>query len=167
MTNSYTITETWSRTHARHVGGKVIADLRGLAQEYGSPSERELEGYLQELVELLTGSYIKEVSYGFERNGVPIVALKYTADMNGTLTADDRSGRIPRGVDITGAVFFTFLSYSSKWWALTPEQRERIKAGLIVKRSVGTNPCSGLFGWTSDKTYSSAGNGMQRSTYGN
>ena len=165
MSNSYTTTETWSRTHARYIGGKVVADLRGFAQEYGAPSEEDVENYLQELTELLTGHFIQEVSYGFKRNGIPIVALKYTADNNGVLNADDRSGRIPRGVDVTGATFFSFLSYSKAWWALTEEQRDKIKLGLTIKRSTGTDPGSGLVGWTTDKTYSSAGNGFRRSTF--
>ena len=140
MSNSYTTTETWSRTRARYVSGKVIADLRGLAQEYGAPSEQVLENYLQELTELLDGHYVQEVSYGFKRNGVYLVALKFVADMNGELTTDDRSGRIPRAVDITGATFSSFLSYSEAWWNLTEDQRAKIKQGLAIKRTTGTDP---------------------------
>ena len=49
MSYTYTQTETWSRTHARKVGGKVVADLRQMQQEYGSPSDQRLEQYLAAL----------------------------------------------------------------------------------------------------------------------
>lgn len=167
MSNSYTTTETWSRTHARYVGGKVVADLRGFAQAYGAPTDQMLGDYLQELTELLTGNYIQEVSYGFKRNGVYVVALRYVADASGTLIADDRSGGIPRGVDITGASFSSFLSYSSAWGRLSDAERSRIESSLPFQRSTGTDPGTGLVGWTTDRTYSSAGNGLRRSIYGN
>ncbi len=167
MTNSYTTTATWTQTHARYIAGKVAADLRGLAQEYGSPSEREIEDYLQELTTLMTGRYIKEISYGFERTGVWVVALKYTADMNGDLVADDRSGGIPRGKNITGAAFNSFLSYSAVWRSLSDEQRSKIKESLPIKRVSAPDPGGALVGWNADRSYSSAGSGLRRSTYGN
>lgn len=166
MSNTHTVTETWSRTRARYVGGKVIADLRGFSQAYGAPSEQRLEAYLQELVELLDGGYIKEVSYGFKLNGGYVAALKYVADMTGELAADDRSGRIPRGADTTSTTFGSFLEYSQKWWNLSEEDRNRIKAKLPFVRGDGSDPGAGISGWVSDKTYSSAGNGFRRSTYG-
>src|SRR5437868_8488676 len=99
MTQTYTTTETWSRTHARYVAGKVAADLRQMQQEYGQPTDAAINDYLLELTVLLAGGFVKEVSYGYRRDGAWVVALKYTADMYGNLSTDDRSGRIPRGVN--------------------------------------------------------------------
>lgn len=166
MTYSYTTTETWSRTHARYVAGKVAADLRQMQQAYGRPSDTDIENYLQELTELLAGGYVKEVSYGFRRDGAWIAALKYTADMYGNLTADDRSGRIPRGADITGAAWYSFLTYSSKWDALTQSQRESIERDLPFARSSGVEPIIRSGSWSPDKSYSAAGCGLRRATIG-
>lgn len=166
MTQTYTTTETWSRTHARYVAGKVAADLRQMQQAYGRPSDTDIENYLQELTELLAGGYVKEVSYGFRRDGVWIAALKYTADMYGNLTADDRSGRIPRGADVTGATWYSFLSYSSAWSALTQTQRDAVERDLPFARSSGVEPVVRNGSWSPDKSYSAAGCGLRRATIG-
>lgn len=166
MTYSYTTTETWSRTHARYVAGKVAADLRQMQQEYGRPSDTDIENYVTELTELLAGGYVKEVSYGFRRDGAWIAALKYTADMYGNLTADDRSGRIPRGGNTAGAAWYSFLSYSSAWFALTQAQRDAIERDLPFARSSGEEPIVRTGSWSPDKSYSAAGCGLRRATIG-
>lgn len=166
MTYSYTTTETWSRTHARYVAGKVAADLRQMQQAYGKPSDTDIENYGTELTELLAGGYVKEVTYGYRRDGAWVVALRYTADMYGNLTADDRSGRIPRGADISGATWYSFLTYSSKWDTLTPAQRETIERDLPFSRSSGVEPTVRTGGWSPDKSYSAAGCGLRRATIG-
>lgn len=166
MTQSYTTTETWSRTHARKVGGKVVADLRQFQQEYGSPSDAWLEKYLAELTVLLTDDYIEEVTYGFRRNGQWIVAVRYTADMNGNLVADDRSGRIPRGVDVAGATWGSYLVRNAKWRSLSSAERAAIERQLPFSRNTCAAPTDGGPVRWNDKTYSGAGCGVRRSTVG-
>lgn len=163
---TYTTTETWSRTHARYVAGKVAADLRQMQQVYRQPDDTSIDAYLTELTILLAGGYVKEVSYGYRRNGAWVVALKYTADMNGNLTTDDRSGRIPRGANVADASFYSFLEYSYKWQLLTPDEKRRIEESLPFSRSEGVAPTveNGL--WRSDKSYASAGCGLYRATVG-
>ena len=109
MVYSYTTTQAWSRTHARYVAGKVAADLRQMQQAYGEPNDVRICMYLSELASLLTNQYVKEVTYGYRRNGSWVAALRYAADMHGNLNADDRSGRIPRGADVSGATFGSFM----------------------------------------------------------
>lgn len=165
MTYSFTTTETWSRTHARYVAGKVAADLRQMQQAYGKPSDTEIENYVQELTEFLDGGYLKEVTYGYRYNGAWVVALKYTADMFGNLSVDDRSGRIPRGANIIGAEWSSFLSYNGKWSSLTPMQQQAFERELPFKRSSGVDPIART-GWSPDKSYSAAGCGLRRATIG-
>lgn len=166
MTQTYTTTETWSRTHARYVAGKVSADLRQMQQAYGQPSDAAIGSYLLELTELLAGGYVKEVTYGFWRDGAWVAAVKYTADMYGNLTADDRSGRVPRGADITGATWYSFLAFSSKWDSLTPSQRQAVERELPFVRSSGAEPVIRIGAWLQDKTYSAIGCGLRRATIG-
>lgn len=166
MTYSHTTTETWSRTHARRVAGKVAADLRQMQQEYGRPTDSTIEGYLQELTVLLAGGYVKELSYGYKRDAEWVAALKYTADMYGTLSTDDRSGRIPRGANVVDAVFSSFLVSSGKWEQLSHGEREAIERELPFVRSAGEEPVIRIGGWLSDKTYSSAGCGLRRASIG-
>jgi hypothetical protein len=166
MTQTYTTTETWSRTHARYVAGKVAADLRQMQQEYGQPTDAAINDYLLELTVLLASGFVKEVSYGYRRDGAWVVALKYTADMYGNLSTDDRSGRIPRGVNVGGAVFHSFLTFSSKWDALSQSNRESIERELPYTRSSGVEPVIRIGAWSYDKTYSAAGCGLRRAAIG-
>jgi len=166
MSQTYTTTETWSRTHARYVAGKVAADLRQMQQAYGQPTDAAIVDYLVELVVLLTDGYVSDVSYGHRRNGAWVAALKYTADMYGDLSIDDRSGRIPRGADITGASWHSFLTFSDKWSVLSLRQRESIERQLPFVRTDGVEPVIRIGDWFRDKTYSSAGCGLRRACVG-
>lgn len=166
MTHSHTTTETWSRTHARYVAGKVAADLRQMQQEYGRPTDVAIEMYLQELTVLLAGAYVTEVSYGYKRDAAWVAALKYTADMYGNLSTDDRSGRIPRGANVVGATFYSILTFSSAWDQLGAREREAIERELPFVRSAGEEPVIRIGAWVYDKTYSSVGCGLRRTSIG-
>ena len=166
MTQSYTTTQTWSRTHARKIGGKITADLRQMQQSYGSPTDSRLEQYMQELVVLLAAGVLEEVTYGFKQNGTWIVAIRYTADMNGNLFTDDRSGGVPRGVDITGAKWGSYLRMNSKWDGLAASTRAAIDRDLPFQRGGAEEPVASVVLRHYDRTYSSAGNGVRRSTIG-
>ena len=166
MSYSYTRTESWSHTHARKVAGKVAADLRRLQQEYGQPSDSMIEEFLLELTILLTGGYVAEVSYGFDKYGTWIAALNYVADMSGNLDTNDRAGRIPRGTDVSDARFYSYLVFSDKWKTLSPAERLKIEAQLPFVREGAPAPSVGAGGWRSDKCYSSAGCGLRRGAVG-
>lgn len=97
MSLTYTTTETWSRTHARYIAGKVGADLRQMQQEYGEPTDKHLNDLVEELVTYLADDYLDYVEYGFRRGDTWVVAHKYTAGRIGSMAADDRSGRVRRG----------------------------------------------------------------------
>lgn len=165
MTHSYTTTDTFTRTDARYLAGKVAADLWQMQQEYGGPSDSWISQYLDELTELLVGGYVKEVTYGYRRDNKWVAALKYTADTLGSLTADDRSGRIPRGVDVSGAVCTSYLTKTDKWWKLQPTERDRIEKALPFQRVSAEEP-GAAGGWAMDKTYSSSTCSLRRGTVG-
>ena len=166
MTSSYTTTETWSRTHARRVGGKIVADLLQMQQAYESPSAALLEKYLQELVVLLDHGVINEITYGFQRNDQWIVAIRYAADMSGFLTADDRSGTVPRNVDTSGATWGSYLTYSAKWDRMSPSEKAAIQKELPFQRQSADAPTTSGVIRVNDKAYSAAGCGVRRSTIG-
>jgi hypothetical protein len=77
MTYSYTTTlaETFTRTIARYVASKVVADLRRMHSYYGQPSLGLIEDYYEELTELLAGDYVQSVEYGFKRGDRRVVSL--------------------------------------------------------------------------------------------
>ncbi len=166
MTQSYTTTETWSRAHARKVAGKVAADLRQFQQAYREPSDAHINDLTEELVSYLADDYLDYVEYGFRRGDTWVVAHKYTAAEIGSMTTDDRSGRVRRGVDVNGAYWWSYLVRNSRWAALTPAQRDRFEADLAIKRTPGTGATPASGGWAQEQAYSSGGGGVRRSGCG-
>jgi len=146
------------------VASKVAADLRYMKALYGSPSPEWIQKYLDELVELLAGRYVKSVTYGFKRNGNWIAAVKYVADFAGNLTADDRAGRLPYDANVSGLTATSYLDYTQAWFNLTPAQRAAIEQKLPFQRVGAAEP--GVAGgyWEHDHSYSANGGGVRRST---
>lgn len=162
-TYTYTQTETFTITHAKHIASKVATDLLRLQRFYGSPSGQQINEYEEELVSLLKADYLKEVTYGFKRNGCWVEALRYHALPGGNLTNDD-PGRILPGVDVSGATFGSYLIYNSRWHALTSAQRTTFSSILSIDRGHGTEPGLESGVWSTGLTYSAGGQGIGRST---
>lgn len=163
MTTSYTTTSTFSRTHAAYLASKIAADLRQLQLFYGRPTDTNITKYIDEVVILLLDGYLGSVSYGFKRGDNWVIALKYDA-RDGSIVKDERAGRVTPGVNVTGADWYSFLTYSPKYGALTQKERDAVEAKLPFRRSAGEEPRVGG-SWSSDRSYSSGGVGLQRSTF--
>jgi hypothetical protein len=161
--NSYTQTETFTVTHARHIASKVAADLLRFRRFYGHPPINEINEYEEELVALLKDDYLDEVTYGFKRNGQWVEALKYHALPGGRLVNDD-PGKIRPGVDVSNASFTSFLSRNSRWDNLSVDEKASFKAKLTLKRGYGQEPKLESGSWSTNSTYSAGGQGIGRST---
>lgn len=166
MTQTYTTTETWSRTHARYIAGKVAADLRQMQQAYGQPSDQHLNDLIEELVSYLADGYLDYVEYGFRRGESWVVAHKYLAAELGSSAADDRSGRVRRGADVAGAYWWSYLVKNSRWSNLTQAERDQYEAGIAVKRTSGKGASAAGGGWAPERSYSSGGGSVSRSGCG-
>jgi len=164
MTSSYTLSDTFTITHARHIASRIAGDLRLLWLYYDKPSEAMIEDYLEEVAQMLAKGYLDTFEVGFRRNGQRMISLFYTAEADGTLS-DSRSGGVPRGADISGASQFSFMDYSQKWWDLSPADRDAFKATLPVDRTPGSAPTDGAGYWTADRSYAAGGAGVQRRVF--
>jgi hypothetical protein len=164
MTFTTTTTNTFSLTSAKHVASKVVANLRYMQALYGSPSNEWIDKYHEELILFLNAGYLGTVTYGFKRNEKWVAAAKYTADLSGNLTQDDSAGTLPAGADVADLTATSYMTYSRKWDQLTSAERERFKATLPFQRAGAPEP--GVEGgyWEADRTYSSDGGGVRRST---
>lgn len=165
FSSTYTASDTYTLTHAKHVSAKVATDLRRMQRFYGAPSDREIEEFETELAALLNAGYVDRVTYGFQRNGVFIEpSLRYTAaELSGGAAIDDDPGKVRPGASIVDARFSSFLCYSSAWSRLTSAQQTSFEDGLPFGRSNGSEP--GISGYLdSDRTYSAGGRGLQRAT---
>ncbi|BDW94337.1 hypothetical protein MACH10_00220 [Thalassospira tepidiphila] len=164
MSYSYTATETrsFTITHARDMAAKVATDLRRLQRLYGKPSDASIENYEAEVIALLKAGYLDTVSYGFRRNGKHIEpTLFYTAQDLFNDAANDDPGRIRPNADISGATFYSYLTYSKAWDNLTSTERSAFKESLPIHRSNADEP--GVDGYVQpDRTYSSGGKCLNR-----
>jgi hypothetical protein len=167
MTASFTISESasFTVTHARHMASKVATDLKRLQRFYGYPSDSRIADFEIELIELLKAGYMKTITYGFRRNGNWIEpALRYTArDLSGMAANDDDPGRVKPGLNIVGAEFYSFLTYTAAWEALSETAKHAFKSRMPFYR--GGAPEPGVTGYfTSDKTYSAGGQALDRTS---
>ena len=164
MSYSLTTTNTFTQTNSQYVASKIMADLRRLNSYYGKPTESQINDYYTEIVEHMFHGYLKNVEYGFKKDGLRVVSLKYEINSFGTLS-DSSSGSVYARADITGATFFSFLTTSTVFDSLTYAQQQEFKAKLSIKRGGGEAPKDGAGYWTDDKTYFYDGLGAQRKTF--
>ena len=165
MSSSSTRTWTWTITQARYVTSKIATDLELLREHYGKPSEEKISDFAEEAALLLAIRCLKSVEYGFKKDGKIVFALKYVARNDGTLTADDRPGRIPASLDLESCRFYTFLTYSDSFYDLSKEDRDNIEECLPVRRTDGNSPVLGSGSWTQNRTYSTNGEGVFREIF--
>ncbi|WP_161630136.1 HORMA-1 domain-containing protein [Nocardiopsis lucentensis] len=136
--SSYTYAETFTRTHARRLAGRVTTDLRQSCVLYGSPSSDGLDDYRVELEELLIGGYVDTYQFGFKKSGKVVWSLRYTVGPDGGLTGG--AGGVPTGVDVTQASWFNHLIYSSTWHQLGDSTKEAVESKLPFARVPGSLP---------------------------
>jgi Bacterial HORMA domain family 1 len=167
MTQSFTYTDTatFTVTHAQHIAAKVATDLKRLQRFYGVPSDEKIEEFERELIVLLKGKYVEKVTYGFKRGEDWIEpTLRYTAqELSGTVGTDDDPGKIKPRANTSGASFYSFLSYTSVYFALTQAERAALGKTLPFIRGEAAEPSvSGYF--SNDHIYSAGGRALNRST---
>jgi len=162
---SYTYAQTFTRTHARRLAGRVTSDLRQCHLIYNAPSESALADYLSELEELLAGGYVERYEFGFERYGQALLSLRYIVGPDGGLGSAGAAGGVPAGVNIAGASFFNFLTFSTSWFLLSGASKSAIEADLPFIRQTGTLPGTANGYWMSDRTYAAGGVAVQRSIF--
>jgi hypothetical protein len=167
MTTSYTRTdtETFNLTHAKHLASKVAADLDRCKSRYGGMTSEAVYSYERELVTLLHGGYVMRYEFGFRRDGKVVVCWRYDVAANGDLITDENAGKLVAGVDVSGATYYNHLWLNPSWDALDAAERAEVAAALPFTRASGPSPDYGSGYWTTDKSYSSGGVGINRKTF--
>ena len=165
--STFTTTSSFTITHARYVTSKVAADLRQLKLLYGSPSDDDIADYAEEAALLLRDGYLERVDFGFKRRAHSgdewVLLLRYV--VRAGAIADDHAGRVPAGVSIGSAYFNSYLTYTSKFFALTDTERDRVKQALPVKRSPAGESGFATGTWGGNRGYSSNQQGVERSVF--
>ena len=165
FTMTRTVSESFTLTNSKILASKVTADMRRCQQNYGRPTDSEINDYGTELAILLRDNCVSAYEFGYERDSKRVVSWHYVV-VNGQINAtDDRPGKIASGIDINNAQFFNFMTYSLAWFLLPQNQKEDLKKQLPIVRVDGQPPLDGLGQWTSDLAYSSAGVSLNRRTF--
>jgi Bacterial HORMA domain family 1 len=168
MTASATATRdvTFTITDARYVGAKVGADLRLLNILYGRPGLDSITEFAEEAALLLRDRYLGTVDYGFRDAAANSwkLRLRYTATTGGHLL-DDRPGKLPTGAAVAGYPFFSYLTYSAAFDALTAAQQDAVRDVLPVHRVGADEPVTGLGASQSGHGYGRNGTGVTRDLY--
>jgi hypothetical protein len=160
---SYSFSTTFTRTHAREIASRVAADLRLMRSFYGAPSLEEIDEYEEEFVELLVGGYLKQLEYGFKCGGARVVSLRYTVVPGSG--EPQRAGGVFARADITGASFFSYLTYSETFLQLSHAEQSAIEDALPVARTPGIAPSNGNGYWVADKSYAAGGVAASREMF--
>ncbi|MDP9475221.1 MAG: hypothetical protein M3R38_05925 [Actinomycetota bacterium] len=162
MSYSYTSSDTFTITHARHIASRMASDFRLMRLYYGKPSEEMIENYLEEVAQLFAKGYLDTFEVGFRRGQKRVFSLFYKARADGALS-DDRAGGVPAGADVGGANQFSYLTYSTSWHSLTQNQRDAFRAKLPIHRTGSPEPEDGDGYWvSSDRSYAAGGTGVRR-----
>lgn len=167
MSISLTSTSSFTITNARYVGAKIGADLRQLRALYGKPADvSQIDMYVEEVALLLKAGYLGVADYGFrdQSSNSWKLRLRYQGTA-GRHLLDDPPGRLPRSVDVEQLPFYSFLSYSGTFHALSAAEQAAFKEGLPVQRTAGTEPGVELGSSTPDHNYSSNGIGVTRDIF--
>jgi hypothetical protein len=128
---------------------------------YGRPLDNEIADYQQEIILLLKEGLLTSVDYGFQKNGTWILALSYEANNISGILIDNNPGRVPIGINITGASWYSYLRKNSQYYSLSQAERDAIDGRITIKRSSATDPQTGLSGQY-DKIYGASSQQLNR-----
>ena len=165
MSYSFTTTSTFTRTHAKHLAAKVIADLYQCHVLYDRPSIDDIDDYQAELIEMLANEYVDSYEFGFKKDDKRVLTWRYSVGADGGLHGDSDAGGIYAKAAVANARYFNFMSYSNAWWALTGTERASFKGTLPIQRTNGSLPDDGDGYWQVDHGYSAGGVRVERRTF--
>lgn len=165
--STHSQTQTFTRTEARYLASKVMADLHQCARLYGKPSVDRIADYETELVERLVKGYIKQYEFGFKKDDKRVVSWRYAVkdgDLVGGGT-DDRPGGVYARADVAGASYYNHTTSTIEWLLLSDDKQAAFEATLPFTRGDANLPADGSGYWTADKTYTRGGVEVARRTF--
>jgi len=167
MSSTFTASDTitFTLTHAKYMAAKLATDLKRIQRFYGSPTDARIAEYETETTELLKAGYLGTLTVGFRRADNWIEpTLRYTSrDLAGMAANDDDPGKIRPGADITGASFYSYLTYSAAWDRLSTAEQDAFKQRMPFQRAGANQPS--LNGYlVDDRMYSAGGQALNRAS---
>jgi len=135
---STTRSATATYTQARRLAARIAAELKQLQALYGLPTDQSIDDFAIEVERYIAAGYFDHIRYGFKRDARVILELKYTAEQASGI--DDKPGRIPVGVDISGAIWFSYLVQNQAWGNRSQAERDAFERDLPFARVGADSP---------------------------
>lgn len=133
MYQTRSATQTATATQAKRLASRIGAELLQVQSHYGNPDRETLNKYIEEAEMFLAAGYLRSVRYGFKKNNKVVFEVEYTSQS--ATGVDDKPGRIPPAVDVTGGTWFSYLTYSESFFSeLSSAQREAFKSKSPLQR---------------------------------
>ena len=155
--STYTVTDT----APRELAGKIASDIRQFARYYGQPAEADIHNYLDEIEALLRHGYLKTYTFGFRKGDLWVMSYEYSV-RQGQLVGG-RPGGLEPNLDVTGASYLNFLTYSDAWFnEQTDAQRTAFRAALRIQRTPMNEPSYSGGYWMVDRSYGANGTEISR-----
>lgn len=165
MSFSYSVTETFSETHARRLAAKVGADMHQCQQSYGYPTDGAIDDFMEELRILLLGGYLSTYEFGYKTNdNRRVVSWLYTVTPAGGLEGG-RSGGLFLTADVSNAKSFNNISYSPAWSLLSSLEQAKVEESHPVDRTTGDPPLDGDGYWEESRVYVSGGAALTKKEF--
>jgi hypothetical protein len=155
--STYTVTDT----APRELAGKIASDIRQFSRYYGQPAEGDIRDYLDEIEALLRAGFLSTYTFGYRRGELWVMSYEY-AVRQGQLTGG-RPGGIEPNLDIAGATYLNFLTYSDSWVdEQTDAERAAFRRKLRVQRRPMNEPSYSGGYWMVDRSYGADGTEITR-----
>jgi len=163
ISSSFTLSDTFTRTHARKLASKVASDMHQCNRLYGrGPSDAEIQAYMDELVAMLSGAYLLAYEFGFQTGSERrVVSWQYQVTASGQLEGG-RSGGLYATADLNGTSMFNVLTPSTEWRILSPGDKAKVNAEHAVTRTIGDGPVDGTGYWATSREYAAGGVSITR-----
>ena len=140
MYNTFTNTSTYTVIDIRKTFEGFEADLRMIARRTGKLCLTNIDPIVHDILKWAEHKYVDHVDITLlDSNGVPIRAVRYTVNENGTATSSERAGRND-WVDLPDTTLDIIVSYNQRWHNLSVVEQSNFQHenGFKVSWSAST-----------------------------
>jgi Bacterial HORMA domain family 1 len=169
MSASYTRSDTQTNTLSKviSVTRKVQADLLTILDHYQYFSEDFAQELIHDIRVFIDEEVISCIKFIWIKTGTSFVLeeLDYLVICNGISLADDRSGGIRFHPELSKANFRVQITYNDRWKKMPKNDKELIREDLNLTWEAASQLTYNGSQWSSERTYSQDGLGLNRSRY--
>lgn len=167
--SSYTRSQSQTNSLSKviSVTRKVQADLLTILDHYHYFSEDFAQELIHDIRVFIDEEVISRIKFIWIKPSTNFVLeeLDYLVIFNGIGLADDRSGGIRFHPELSKASFKVRITYNDRWRKMIENDKELIREDLKLTWETASQLTYNGGQWSSERTYSQDGLGLNRSRY--